>query len=529
MVPIINITSRIMAVESDNQTQRIIKLAYLVLASFSLLLIFLLIPQLFVRYYYQQSQSYLTKNDFYQAEIALEKAREWLGEISFQGDQKRIDIADGNLTLRRAESARTVTEYLQEMERAETLFRAATTRSSFDIEGYTGLAKATTALETVYPFVHGSSYSSNALPIYLHLLQLMPVNIYTHELLIKYYYAREMEDDLQRAVGDLIYLSPPFYFQLKRLPFFTSSLNDIVEKSLVKSVGNGVRVADAYKALSALALQAEDSKTAVDYFVQTRSDFTLRNLSSYYFQLGKLYIYAKHFTEAEYSFIESLKVIDRENRLKEIWSQYARKKYFKEFLLFAQAVTKTKYSSDFLEILQAKCLIAIGRHDSAISHLKSIKSSKYETEILNLQAQIAEYKEDWDTMELRSQRATVLAPNKVENYLILSRALRNQKKWSQAEEVATDAIEISKPQNASLYNNRGWIRWNRKNYDGAEMDWRKAIEISPETASFYYNLSLINERRGDFEKAVFYLKKANNLKPGEQIYLNKLDQLSESE
>jgi tetratricopeptide (TPR) repeat protein len=132
-------------------------------------------------------------------------------------------------------------------------------------------------------------------------------------------------------------------------------------------------------------------------------------------------------------------------------------------------------------------------------------------------------------MELRSQRATVLDPEKSDNFLLLARALQNQKKWLQAEEAVSDGITSSARENPWLYHNRAWTRWNRKNFEGAENDWRKAIGISPDIASFYFNIALIYERRGQVDQAVIELKKAINLKPEDQRYQKKLEEVSKIE
>jgi tetratricopeptide (TPR) repeat protein len=245
--------------------------------------------------------------------------------------------------------------------------------------------------------------------------------------------------------------------------------------------------------------------------------------------LGKLYLSAKQFNGAELAFLASLKTKDRDDRLKHIWLQYERSNSFKEFLDFAKKLAERRYASQFIEILQAESLIAIGQYEQALSHLLRINSPKFESQGLNLQAHIAEYRKDWDAMELRSQRATVLDPEKSDNFLLLARALQNQKKWLQAEEAANDGITRSARENPWLYHNRAWTRWNRKNFEGAENDWRKAIGISPDIASFYFNIALIYERRGQVDQAVIELKKAINLKPDDQRYQKKLEEVSKIE
>ena len=167
------------------------------------------------------------------------------------------------------------------------------------------------------------------------------------------------------------------------------------------------------------------------------------------------------------------------------------------------------------------------RYELALSHLIRMSSPKYEAEGLYLQARIAEYKKDWDTMELRSQRATVIDGGNSSYLLLFSRALQNQKKLPQAEQAATAAIVSSSDPNPWLYNHRAWLRWNRKDYDGAQADWQKAIELSPETAGFYYSMGLVYQQGKNINEAIRYLKKALAMKPGEQRYKEKLTELTE--
>ena len=93
--------------------------------------------------------------------------------------------------------------------------------------------------------------------------------------------------------------------------------------------------------------------------------------------------------------------------------------------------------------------------------------------------------------------------------------------------VTTNAIDAiaAADQNPWLYNHRAWIRWNRQNYDGAQSDWRKAIEFSPTTAGFYYNMGLVYEKGGNIDEAVKYFKKAQALKPDEQKYTVKVNKI----
>ncbi len=170
----------------------------------------------------------------------------------------------------------------------------------------------------------------------------------------------------------------------------------------------------------------------------------------------------------------------------------------------------------------------MGRYNLALSHLLRLESPKYQAENFYLQAKIAELLKDWDTMELRSQRATVLEPGNSKYHLLFSKALKNQRKLRQAEQAASVAIDLSiktaRP-NPWLYNHRAWIKWSRQDFKGAQQDWQSAIEISPQTAWFYESMARVFERAGNLQKALKHLEKAISLSPDEPRFRKKHDEL----
>ncbi len=496
----------------------------LAMAAVVLALLWLLVQQLVSRFHCQQASVHLSANDLDQARVDLEKARGWLGTLSSSNDSKRIDLIEGDLHISQAETARTVTTFLEEMEQAEELFRAVVARDPLDIDGFTGLARATAALEKVYPFVHKQPFPNGALPVFQQLLALMPTNIYTHTLLTRYYLSRNMTKELNHIIGQSISISPPLYFQLKRQTFYSMAMNEMLKASLQSAVEKGIYLKSALKALADLALQEEDYSAAISYFLQTRPISPYQDNSGYYLQLGGLYLRAEQFAEAAESFAIALKTTGRDGRLGEIWRKYSSLKLFREFLSFCKSI-KTEKSSDFLEIVQAKCLMRMGRQELALSHLIRIDSKKYLAESMYLQGKIAESQKDWDTMELRSQRAAVLGPTNSSYHLLFSRALKNQHKWPQAEQAAGDAITSSAKPNPWLYNHRAWIRWSRHDYQGAQQDWQSAIVISPQTAWFYESMARVFEQGGSIKEAIRYLQKAITLQPDEPRFRQKYDML----
>ncbi|MFC1830821.1 tetratricopeptide repeat protein [Thermodesulfobacteriota bacterium] len=499
---------------------------YIGCSIFCLILIGLLIPQLLSRYYYQQSLISLEKDNLAKTRKELEKSRSWLNLTALQNDSKRIAIAEGDFNLRRAEVSKTVNDFLDNMEEAEHNFRIAIAIQPLDVDGYTGLARATAALEAVYPFARKIPYPNKAQPVYEQLLSLMPANLYTHELITKYYYSNKINDKLQAIIYKSLSIYPPLYYQLVNQPFYTLAMNEMIKTSLFKAIDNVAYETEAYKALSDIAILEEDYQTALDYFIKTKPVSKYQDQSSYNLDLGRRYLLAGQLDEAEESFLETIRVNSQEKIFDKIWNHYQKNKRFKEFLSFCKKAKDQTELSEHIEILMAKCLIKMDQYELALSHLIRIDSPKYEAESFYLQARIAEHHKDWDTMELRSQRATVLDANNSQYHLLFSRSLQNQKKWPQAEQAATDAINSSDNPNPWLYNHRAWIRWNLKLFDQAQEDWEMAIEISPTTAGFYYALSLVYEQGGNIKKAIKYLTIALEMSPNDMKYKNKLNELT---
>jgi tetratricopeptide (TPR) repeat protein len=498
-------------------------------ASFSMAVLCLLslcylIPQFFYRFHTQQVYTDLRHDDLAKARADLDAARNWLGPLVSRNDTRRINLAGGELSLRLAEAAPNVTALLQEMEMAETHFAEAVALDQLDIDGYTGLARATAALEKVYPFVHRKPFKTSALPVFERLVELMPVNMYSLALLTKYYLSKNMTAEVHATVGRSISLYPPLYYQLIRQPFYSMAMNEMLKKSLFTAIENGVYVEQAYKVLSNLAVKEEDYPAAIVYFQKSKLFRPYGDNSGYDLQLGNLYLQTDQFAEAESSFLESLQTTDKESRLNEIWNSYNAKKRYSEFMQLCKGVDDARLS-EVLEIVQAKCLIEMGRYELANSHLIRIDSRKYAAESLYLQGYVAELQKDWDIMELRSQRATVLEPGNSKYHLLFSRALKNQKKWPQAERAAGEAIRTASKPASWLYNHRAWIRWSLKDFDGAQDDWESAIEISPENGWFYYSMALVYEQGGNVKEAIRQLNKALALKPEEPGFLKKHNEL----
>jgi len=122
---------------------------------------------------------------------------------------------------------------------------------------------------------------------------------------------------------------------------------------------------------------------------------------------------------------------------------------------------------------------------SGPADFKGAEPGKAHSRGLLLVGQNSREKKDWDSMELAIQKATVLDPENSRYHLIFSKVLKRLMKLERAEKEAGLALDYSVEPSRWLFNYRAWIRWSRKDYQGAVKDWKSAIAVKPRKASFY--------------------------------------------
>jgi len=85
------------------------------------------------------------------------------------------------------------------------------------------------------------------------------------------------------------------------------------------------------------------------------------------------------------------------------------------------------------------------------------------------------------------------------------------------------AIELN-PNDADVYNNRGILRKNMNDEEGALQDYNKAIELNPNDADVYNNRGILRKNMNDEEGALQDFNKAIELNPNDaDVYNNRAD------
>ncbi|BHH84227.1 tetratricopeptide repeat protein [Desulforhopalus sp. 52FAK] len=499
---------------SDPQPKVAKQPIYMVLAAVSLLVLGLCIVQLLSRFNYQRGMDAITSGKIDIAEDYVQKADHLSLPLLFKRDLVLRNVSLGNINVLKAEAAKKVSVYAERMEQADRFYRLAIDNDPHNVDAFTGLVRATIGLENVYPYLHKKKFHHEVLPLFEQLRSKMPANLYTFSLLTKYYHRKNMTEELQEIVGESVRHYPPIYFQLLNQPFYSMAMNEMLKTSFQDAIDQDIYTNNALKGLSDIYEREGDLSKAIEFYTQAiPKPSPNKDISSYYVRLGRLYLKNGQIEEARVAFLDSLKTKERENRLRQIWSYYNREKRYPEFIQLMTDAENEYALNDYVRILRALALIESDKYQMAISNLIRIDSPKYLPESYFLQSRIAEKLKDWDTMELRSQRATVLDPTKSKYHYQFSKALYNQKKYTQAEQAVTVAIDVSEKVSAWHLSHRAWARYHQKKYDMAQQDWERAIKISPSTTGFYLNMAYVFEQGDNFETALTYVQKALELKP----------------
>jgi DNA-binding winged helix-turn-helix (wHTH) protein/TolB-like protein/Flp pilus assembly protein TadD len=91
--------------------------------------------------------------------------------------------------------------------------------------------------------------------------------------------------------------------------------------------------------------------------------------------------------------------------------------------------------------------------------------------------------------------------------------IRPQEAYPRAREAAIRALEQDRTL-AEAYTSLGWVKWVYDwDWDGAERDFKRAIEISPDHSNAYDRYGVSLAQRGDFDGALAMLRRAQQLDP----------------
>lgn len=471
--------------------------------------------------YLLRAQNHLLEDSYSEAVNALQKAdrlrpgdyniKRKLGDVWFE-----LMRQEG-----RAEDAWSMTL------RAKEQYIASSRLNPLDALSAYGMARVEARLEQLYPFIHSLAENNPYQPMYWfkEAIRLRPNSTLFHYTMAYYLSRTNRTGELLPFVRTLVRVYPSTYFNLKREPFWSADVREAVKHGLEQAVEQDISLKHAYKALSSIAAEDEEWGSAITHLNQALKFRTFENSNYDFFRLGLLYLKNREHDSAEMSFIRGLSKSEfLEDDLERIYSYYRREKDIGRFPSFFEAVTANFIVTPPMEILHARALYELEEYDNAREILLEVNRRRPEAAAYYWLSRIAEAREEWDIMDLAIQKATVLDPENSEYHYRFSSVLKRLKKFERAEKEASLAIKhrASKP-SPWYFNNRAWIRWSRKDFEGAAKDWRSAISLKPGHAPFYARAGEAYAKIAYWPMAEEHYEKAIELDPQNKKYKERLN------
>ncbi len=399
-----------------------------------------------------------------------------------------------------------------------------------DAESSYGLAQQEARLKRLFPYLYSDRETNpyEADPFFQDAIRLRPNGILYHYAFARYLNQYKKTEELAKIITNLTRIYPSVYGYLKKEAFWSSQIEETAKKGLQQAIHEGTDIRNAHISMSSLLAGQKDRAGAVSHYRKALAFESIVNNSSNYLHLGRLYVANGQLEDAERSFFDALSMSPtKEKDLEGLYKVYKEHNYLKDLYRFYDRVSKNFALSAHLDILLARSLIDLNKYNQAEWILDQSNRKEPTAKAYYWLALIAEKKKDWDSMELAIQKATVLEPENSSYHLRFSRVLKRLKKLERSEKEAGLAIKHAAKPSTGLFNYRAWIRWTRKDYQGALEDWASAMALEPDKAHFYARAGEAYIRLGDLAHATEYYEKAVNLDPKNPKYRKKYDQLRE--
>ncbi|MFU8770035.1 MAG: tetratricopeptide repeat protein, partial [Desulfotignum sp.] len=183
------------------------------------------------------------------------------------------------------------------------------------------------------------------------------------------------------------------------------------------------------------------------------------NTSGDFFHLGTLCAQDGRHEKSHAAFVRSLSAAkDREAALKRIYRHFRSQKQHTRFLSFMQHLEGTALAVPGKDMALARCYLDMDQLFLARQTLARIMDTRPAGEAAFLLAVIASKEKDWDAMEVLSHQATRLEPYNAGYHFLFAQALNHRKKYANAENAVTRAIDLAPEENAGYHKFRNQVR-----------------------------------------------------------------------
>lgn len=481
------------------------------------------------RYIYQQGINYTLDNAWDQALSSFDKSEnlipDLIGQYYAAWDLYRINLAAGKtlnqigqayLTANAPNPRKAFAIYLS----ARTRLRKAAGIDPATYEVAYSLARTESALGVIYTNLYPKKKNPyDPETLYQKAIQLRPNGItiqYAYARFLAYKGDKKKLGSLVRRMAETL---PSVYGKLKRENFWSETLMRQAEAGLLSALEKDISPRDAHQALADIYSQNKNYDQAVSEYQASLDIRSFTNTWRDYIHLGQLQLRAGNTNESNPWFLKGLQTTtDFKSALNSVYYFFKGNDQLPEFIRFAASIEQELLNPPEIDFAIARAWMDQKNYPLAKARLLRLTAKNQNAEAYNLLAQIAQQEQDWDQMELMAQKSTVLDKENSAYFNLFSAALLRQKKYPQAEEAATQALEKSKKENPWLFNHRAWTRWAQQKYEDAALDWKRAFDLKPDHSDFPYYIAQCYERVARFEEARTYVTKALDLSPDNASY-----------
>ncbi|NDY74277.1 hypothetical protein DO021_20530 [Desulfobacter hydrogenophilus] len=484
---------------------------------------------LYSRYIYQQGIDYTLDNAWDQALASFYKSEsiipDWLCQYYAAWDLYRINLAAGKtlnqigqayLTAEEVDLPKAFDTYLSaraHLEQAERI-------DPVTYEVAFSQAQTETSLEMIYTTLYPEKlppYDPDTL--YRKAIQLRPngiIILYSYAMFLAF---RGDEEKLGSVVRRMTETFPSVYGKLKKEYFWSETLTSQAEAGLNSALEKDISPREAHQALADIYSQSGSYDQAAFEYHASLDIRSFTNNWRNYIHMGRLQYLAGNIDESDSWFLKGLQTTtDFVSALNSVYYFFKCEEQLPEFIRFATGIEQKLSNSPEIDLAIARAWMNLKNYPLAEARLLRLTAKNKNAEAYYLLAKIAQQEQDLDQMELMAQKATVLDKDNSSYFYLFSEALRRQRKYSEAEETATKALEKSQKGNPWLFSNRAWTRWAQQKYETAALDWKRAFDLKPDNPDFLYRIAQCYERVARFEEAKTYVTKALVLSPDNASY-----------
>lgn len=404
-------------------------------------------------------------------------------------------------------------------QRAMESFQESALLIPIDAEAHYGLGRSTARLEQMHFLLQPAAPDNpfRPLPHFQKALELRPNGILYRYALVRYLYRTADIRAFRHHIQELVRIYPPTYSNLRREPFWSESLEEVIQEGLIRAVEEGILPRAALMALADMMERNNNVHEALRYYTSALEHRPHQNTPANQIHLGRMYLKAGEYKPAEDAFMRGLLAgKSRETDLRRVLAAYKAHYHMEAFFSFFDAADRSIPFSLEARLIKAEALIEAKAFPEARLLLKLLNRQRPTARAYYLLYTIAVEQKDANLAETAIQKTTVLEPKNSRYHQLFSRVLLQAGKLDMAERAATRAIDNAHKPSHGLFHYRATIRIRLNDFNGALSDWKTGMSLAAKRAAYYAHAADALVQLARFDEALDYAAKAAALEPENQ-------------